>query len=151
MNLFSNIKKQLGFSLIELLIVISMIAILSAMLAPYYSRLQGKNNIQVARQALERSLFRAQELSRAMASDGAWGVHCENGFIRTFFGTTYAGRTVSLDEDVRLASNISFSGSTEIFFAKFTGLPTATGSIVITGAESQTATVTINSFGMTDY
>lgn len=142
-----------GFTLVELLLSIAMIAILAGIGAPIFVRSQTKNDLDTAVEILVESLRRAEVLSQANDGDTTWGVNFASGAITLFKGSSFAGRDSSYDEVFSLSSAISGSGLTEVVMAKLTGYPNTTGTTTLTSNTnvSDSATITINSRGMVTY
>ncbi len=140
-----------GFTLLELLLSMAIIAILAAIAIPFYSSYQTKNDFHIALETTVQSLRHAQVLAQAVDGDTSWGVHVESGSIVLFQGVDYASRNVELDESSTMPGTISVAGLSDVVFAKFTGLPSATGTMTFTSAPSNSASVTVNATGMVDY
>ena len=119
----SNVKgKRLkGFTLVELLLVIAIVAILAGVSFPYYSKILFRNSLSISNQAISQSLRRAQLLSQSGQSDSQWGIYAQANSLTLFSGATYATRDSSLDELHNLSEGIVLTGDTEIVFEKFTG------------------------------
>ena len=60
-------------------------------------------------------------------------------------------RDTSLDELFAVPTSIVSSGLSEIVFAKFTGMPIATGVTTFISPANESRTITINAKGMVDY
>lgn len=145
-----QLQTNFGFSLIEVLLSIALIALLSGLAAPVFLRMQTKNDLDLAVVSLAQSLRRAQIQAQAVDGDTRWGVKIQPGNLTLFKGLSYALRDTSYDEAFDLNSHISFSGPAEIVFAKFTGLPQTTGTLTLaTGSES--ITLNVNEKGTVSY
>jgi prepilin-type N-terminal cleavage/methylation domain-containing protein len=123
----SSIKYSKGFTLIEVLVVIGIIGLLIAAAGDLTKTFQVQNDIQVSANIYAQSLRRAELLSVAVSGDSPWGVMATTGAITLFKGSTFAGRISAFDEQYPLSNSITFSGVSEVDFAKFTGLPNVTG------------------------
>ena len=141
---------QKGFTLLEVLLSIAAIAILAGISIPVWRNLQVKNDLDIATTTIVQDLRRAQVLSQAVDGDTSWGVKVQSGSIVLFKGTSYSTRDSTFDETFDLQSSITPSGTTEIVFAKFTGLPQTTGTITLT-SEQDSKNITINAKGMVDF
>lgn len=139
-----------GFTLVELLLSIAMIGVLSAITAPVWSRIQTKNDLDVATVTLVHSLRRAQALSVASDGDSVWGVETLSGSITVFKGDSYATRDTTYDEVFDLPAAIAVGGPAEITFSKLLGAPSTTGTISLTDG-SDSANIVINSKGMVGF
>ena len=141
-----------GFTLLEVLLSIALIAILVGLSLPVYYTLFSKNDLDVAKNQVAQSLGRAIFLSSASDGDTTWGVKILSGSVVIFKGTNYStGRNSSYDETYPIASSITPSGLTEIVFGKMTGLPQTTGNIILTSTNGEIRTITINSKGTVSY
>jgi prepilin-type N-terminal cleavage/methylation domain-containing protein len=144
-------KRIQGFTLIEMLLSVACLGIILGMTVPAYRLLQTRNDLDVAMITLVQSLRRAQLLSQTASGDTSWGVYVGNGSILIYKGSSYASRDVSSDEETRIPTNLVVSGLSEVTFSKLYGIPTTTGTFILTGLENQTRNVTINQKGMVDY
>jgi prepilin-type N-terminal cleavage/methylation domain-containing protein len=136
-----------GFTLIEMLLVIALFMILAGLSTPFYARFLTQNNVNNVVDQLSGQLRKAQIYAMMGRQNGAWGVTVNSGAIILFQGSSYATRNSAFDEKFLLNPNISITGLTEVVFAKVSGLPSTTPTIVITGNNSS-KTVTVNSQGV---
>jgi len=139
-----------GFTLLELLLSVALISVIAGFSLPVYRTLIKKNDLDITVNSIAVSLRRAQVLSQAVDGDTTWGVKVQSGSIVVFKGVSYAARDTSYDESFDLQTSISPGGTTEVVFAKLTGLPQSTGTTTLT-SESDTRTVSINAKGMVNY
>ncbi|MCX6714011.1 MAG: hypothetical protein NTV48_02810, partial [Candidatus Vogelbacteria bacterium] len=87
-----------GFSLIEVLLVVSSIAILAGISIPIYQSFQTRNDLDIAVTTIAQSMRRAQVLAQASAGDISYGVRVQTGSITIFKGINYSGRDINFDE-----------------------------------------------------
>lgn len=155
-----NIQINLvGFTMVELLLVVVMISILAGVSIPLYQSFQVKNDIDIGSSVIVQAFKRAQLLSQAADGDSMWGVKVQNGSIIVFKGTTYLAREENFDEFFDLSPSINISGTGNIVtsgtaentFAKMTGIPQKTGTITLTSSTGETRNISINSKGMAEY
>ena len=66
-------------------------------------------------------------------------------------GANYILRDSSFDENTSIPTTIVPTGINEINFSKTAGLPSATGTFILTSQANETRTITINEKGMVDY
>ncbi|MFT7506865.1 MAG: prepilin-type N-terminal cleavage/methylation domain-containing protein, partial [Acidimicrobiales bacterium] len=140
--------KQKGFTLIEMLLVLAIMATLAGFGTPIYLSLLGRTDLNNTVDIFTNSVRRAQVLSQASSGDMSWGVYTENGFITLFKGGSYLTRDVAYDEVFALPTNIESSGMSEIVYVKFTGFPQSAGTTTFTSAEKSSKDIYINSKGL---
>ncbi len=140
-----------GFTLIEVLLALSVIAIILGISAPVYQSFQVRNDLDIAATTIAQSMRRAQTLSQAVDGDSVWGVDVRSGSITVYKGTSYVARDATYDELFDLQSSITASGLSGVSFAKFTGIPQATGTITLTSNANETRTIIINAKGTVTY
>lgn len=149
-----------GFTLIELLIVIGIVLISVAAVAPIYGNLQVSSQLNEDSSQLIQTLRLARERSMARLNNTQHGVYFE---VNTpgqdkyilYQGVSYDSRNSSYDREVVLDEVLNFSlpgGVTEyeINFSKGLGVPNATGTITLTHDVSGTRFIVTNSFGMVE-
>lgn len=139
-----------GFTLLEVLLSVAIIAMIGTFSAPLYVNLLVRNDLDIATTTTAQSMRRAQELARASDGDSRWGLRLQSGQIVIFKGTSYAARAATFDEIYSVSPSIGFSGLTEIVFDKVTGYPLTNGTVNLSN-QSNNRTVTINSKGMVTY
>ncbi|MEK7588331.1 MAG: prepilin-type N-terminal cleavage/methylation domain-containing protein [Patescibacteria group bacterium] len=140
-------KKNAGFTLLEMLLSVSVIAILTSIGTPVYQSFQVRNDLDVSTATLVQNLRRAQILASASSFDINWGVHVEVGAITLFKGTSFLTRDNTYDEIFELSPSITPSGLTDIVYQKFTGKPNITGDIILSSNINEIRTITINEKG----
>lgn len=140
-----------GFTLPEILLSLSILAIIAAMSIPLYGTFMVRNDLDIAASTLTQNLRRAQALSQAGDGDTSWGVHVGVGGILIYKGVSYAARDTLYDENTSIPTSIVPSGLTDVTFSKTTGLPQAYGTFTLTSQGGEIRNVTINEKGMVDY
>ena len=140
-----------GFTLIEMMLSIALIAIIAGLSAPVYQSFQTRNDLDIVAVTIAHSLRRAQLLAQASDGDSSWGVAVQASGISLFKGISYVARDASYDEIFDLPGSLTPSGVSEIVFAKFTGLPQTTGTVTITSNTNEIRSITINQKGMVAY
>jgi prepilin-type N-terminal cleavage/methylation domain-containing protein len=131
-SFFSREKRAAGFSLIEVMVVVALLALFAAAIGPVYNTVQSKNNLDVATAGVVQSLRRAQSSAESGNADSNWGVKLSATSTIVFAGNPYASRQASFDEKLDLPGAVTVSGLLEIVFNKFSGLPQSTGTTTIT-------------------
>ena len=143
--------KKTGFTLIEVLLSITLITVLAGIAVPTYYSLLYRNDLDVAKNQMVQSLRRAEVLSLASDGDSTWGVKIQSGSVIIFKGLNYANRDIKYDEVYQIANSIAPSGLTEVVFLKLTGFPQSTGTVILTSQNNETRSITINSKGQASY
>lgn len=140
-------QKNAGFTLVELLMVIVLVAIISGLSVSFYARFYNQNNVASTVDQLVGSLHKAQSYAQAGKRGTNWGVYKNVNQLVLFSGTSYATRTTALDEKTTIPSNVSITGLTEVVFMHSTGTPSATPNMTISGG-GNSKIVSINSEGV---
>ncbi len=143
-------KSGPGYTLIEVLLSIALIGLITGFGAIVYQQLQGRNDLDIAATTVAQSMRRAQVLSRAADGDTTWGVRVNPGNVVLFQGASYATRVATYDEAATVSPALTGAGFTEVVFAKFSGLPQATGVLTLTGPNG-VRTLTLNAQGTITY
>lgn len=137
-------KSKAGITLIEILLVIAIIAILAAAIAPFLSSFVLRNNHDIARDRLLGSFRKAQSYSMTKKNGAIWGVCLSDSTtIRLYRGSC---NSPAYSEDYGFNSNITISGFSNVTFSKHRGEPSASVSTTITSSQSSD-TITVNSAG----
>lgn len=132
-----------GITLLELLIVISIFAILIGAASPFLSRFYLQSNLDTTVDMLVSTVRKAQSYSMDQKNGSSWGV-CVNGSnLRLFQGTCNAP---TINEDYGIPGNITVSGLPSITFSTGRGEPTATFSATVS-SQIGSHTVQVNTAG----
>lgn len=142
---------QSGFTMLEVLLSVALIALIAGLSIPVYQTLQLRNELDIAAATTAQTLRRAQVLSRAVDGDTSWGLYAQSGSITLFQGTSYAGRNTGFDEVFSVPTTITPSGTQEFVYAKFSGLPQSIGTLTLTSDNNETRNITINEKGTITY
>jgi prepilin-type N-terminal cleavage/methylation domain-containing protein len=144
-------KHSAGFTLLEILLSIAAIALIAGISVPIYQAFQVRNDLDIAATTIASSLRRAQVLAQASDGDVNSGVYVQAGSITLFRGVNYVARNATLDEIFEMPTSIVPSGTAEVVFNKFTGLPVSVGTITLTSTVNKIENITINAKGNIDY
>lgn len=140
-----------GFTLIEIILSITLIGILAGISFPLYQTFQIKNDLNIAANEIIKSLRRAQILSETMDYDSSWGLKIETQKITLFQGENFSNREKNFDEQFELPPTISNPGISEIVFSKLYGEPNAWGTITLTSTNNSIKNILINEKGAITY
>lgn len=144
------LNKKKGFTLLELILVVALLAITSATIAPIYFSAKELNDLNDSANAVASSLRKAQLLSMAVEGDSSWGLKLNDNEIIIFKGDNYLSRDISGDEIFKVNKNIRATSLDEIVFSKFSGRPNLSGDIVLTN-NKKNRILNINSLGVIEY
>lgn len=142
---------QQGFTLLEMLLSVAVIALIAGFTIPLYQTFQVKNDLDITANTWVQTLRRAQVLAQAVDGDTAWGAKVQSASLTLFKGASFAARDPDYDEIFDVPNTITPSGVAEIVFTKFTGLPQTTGTTTLTATTNQTRATNINAKGTLTY
>jgi type II secretory pathway pseudopilin PulG len=140
-----------GFTLLEILLSISVIIVIGGIGIPIYHNLQIKNDLNDTAYRLVQMSRRAQALSRAEKNDSSWGVYIGEGSITLFQGQDYASRDAQYDETFEHSPAVTFSGDNEYTYTKQDGRLPSPVSLQMQAANENTVDVGINEMGNISY
>lgn len=149
-----------GFSLIEVLITISIAAVIASFSFPFYSAWQNSSSINNYKAQLIEILELAKLRSEAGLNNVSHGVYFDvleddaDSFI-LFQGESYALRESQYDREFEMPGNIILSTNLlgdEMVFEKYTGSPGSTGVINLKEeVSSENHEILINQIGVVFY
>lgn len=140
-----------GFSLIELLLSVTIIGILVGLSLPVYNSFAVRNDLDLTGQQVVGALRRAQTYAMGMQSDSAWSVRVEATTVTLFKGTVFGSRDTNYDETISVPGSVTVGGLSEVQFSKLTAAPNTTGSITLTSNANDSRTITVNAKGRIEY
>jgi len=140
---------QYGFTLIEVMLTMSIVAIIAGFSSLFYGRFVFSQEVSVVQDELQGSFAKAQMYSMTGKDDALWGVtfRVSDNSIVLFRGDTFATRDETRDEIYNVGSKITVSGLDEILFARITGRPDNTPTITISG-NGTTDVLSVNAEGV---
>jgi len=141
----------MGFTLLEMLISVTIIGMLVGVSAPVYESFVRQNDLNLATQGIATMIQRAETYALGNNTDSVWSVELLPASVILFQGTSFASRNTNYDETYPIPGSITLSGLTEIQFAKLTALPNTTGAITLASTTLDTNTITLNAKGVVDY
>jgi hypothetical protein len=134
-----------------MLLSIAVITIIAGISIPIYQTFQVRNDLDLSASTIAQTARRAQFLAQASDGDSNWSVHVASGSIVLYKGSAFAARDLSVDETFDLPKSLTPTGASDITYQKFTGMPQATGTILLTSNANETRTILINAKGMVSY
>ncbi|OGF27224.1 hypothetical protein A2331_03580 [Candidatus Falkowbacteria bacterium RIFOXYB2_FULL_34_18] len=145
----------LGFSIIEVLIVVAIFIILSAISLPFYNNLNIELLVDKTRTDIVQTLRLIKIKSESRVNNSAHGVYFDANTMTLYQGSSYEQRNNDYDQefliDDVLLVNYNLSSS-DINFSKGLGLPSATGTIqILSDLIDAATTISINNLGVIDF
>ncbi|MFA6909332.1 MAG: type II secretion system protein [Patescibacteria group bacterium] len=140
-----------GFTVIEILLVIALFGLLSALAVPFYSSFQTQQRLEGKRAEIVSLIRTAQVSSMAGADSDSHGFHVEPTSVTFFTGSAYTpGHPDAFTVDLGPQMTVSTSfGDTALFQAP-TGTPDRFGTLTL-GLSTRSYTITINELGTVSY
>lgn len=145
-------KTERGITMIELVVVMGIFAILAVSVRFFPIDLFYAKSLDDDATKIAFALRGAHDRAVAQEGASAWGVHFVNGpsggdYYQVFEGDSFAAGVVA--ERVNLNETVQFltppsSSSSDVLFAKMTGLPSGASSLIISLVSKPSATKTIS-------
>lgn len=145
MNSERRLVKKKGFSLIENLLTVAIIALMASASIPLLSGSLTKNDLNTSKHISLNIIRKAQGLAMSQSEDSNWGVSLQSNSLVLYKGDSYAARDTSFDESYDLPNSISISGFTGTNFQTLSGRPDSTSTILISTSNGESTSITINS------
>jgi prepilin-type N-terminal cleavage/methylation domain-containing protein len=147
-------KNQRGMSIVEVLVVISVIGILTAVVLPQFSKVKENQVLKNAVSEITSALHNAQSQSLASKDFSEYGVYFESDKILVFKGKIFNVEAVD-NSSISIVlpatiSNVAFNGISattgEIYFQRLSGAPSKVGTITVS-TPSYSKLITISATG----
>lgn len=129
-----------GFSAIEILTVLAIIAVLAGMSVPFWRNYMMRSDLHLAAEQTNQLLRRAQILAQS-GDEGAWGVYVPGGIM--YQGSSFAFRDESLDEVLPIPASVSVSGLQDVSFSALYAAPNTTGDIILESSNGEQIKISI--------
>ncbi len=143
-------KLSQGFSLVEIIIVIGIIALLGGISTSVYNSFKAHENLEIATTGVVEAIRHAQGNSQVGKGDSVWGVKILSDSVLIFKGSSYTSRDSSADQLLHFSGGVVASGLSEIVFAKLVGSTSDIGTIILTNSYG-TKNIYINEKGTLTY
>lgn len=130
-----------GVTLIELLLVISIVAVIAGATLPFLSRFIVVNNLDSAQSKLNFAIRRAQALSMDGKSDTNWGVCKTGNIIRVYSGTC---NSPGVSEDLSFSQSITITNFDVTFDSR--GEPSSQVTITLS-SQIESIDISVNAAG----
>ena len=149
-------RKANGFTLVELLIVLSILALLIGITLTTFISFRKSQSLALDVQTITSVLRQARNQTLSSKNASVYGVHFSQGVVTLFTGATYTVGAAT-NEDFNLSGadtivTISLAGGgSDVVFIRLTGETVQNGTIVVSSpSTSQAKTVTIYKTGLID-
>lgn len=148
----NNILKNKGFTIIELVIVMAIIGILSAMIITPFAAFRNSKVLDTASEETLALLSEARGNTLSGKDGYQYGVHFETSKIVLYRGATYSStdvnnKTVLLDNALEVSSITLAGGGVDVLFDQLSGKTTKSGTVVIRAKNDTTKSRTITIVG----
>jgi prepilin-type N-terminal cleavage/methylation domain-containing protein len=143
-----------GFTLVEMLVVLAIIAILLLIATPQFNKFRQAEVLNAASRDVLSSLEKARSNTLSSVNSSEYGVHFQSDQVIIFKGLTYSvgavtNESISISEPASI-TNVTLggvSGSTgNVYFNRLYGAPSTTGTVTIS-TSSLSKTITISATG----
>lgn len=138
-----------AFTVIELILVISIIGVLMAATTPFMSSFMLRNSWHVATDRVVSEVYKAQNYAmsgKTISGSNVWGVCLNGDTFRMFNGSC---STPNFFEDYSFPRGITITGITSVTFDNLRGLPSVVSTISIV-SELGSSNVNLGESGMVD-
>ena len=139
-----------GFSLLEVVVVISIFGLLAAVSTSVYGSFKAHENLEIATTGVVEALRQAQASAQAGKGDSGWGVKILPAAITIFEGASYASRVVQADQTLSFSGGSVATGLSEVVFSKLSGSTLNAGTITLTNS-SGAKNILVNEKGTITY
>lgn len=142
--------KKGGFTLVEVIIVIGILGIFTAISTSYYTDYKNYSFLKIGTYNIVESMRHAQSNAKRNNRSDSWGVKITSQEITIFKGASYASRDDAFDQVLDFPAGINASGVDEFVFDQITGDTTDVGTTTISNAEGSN-NIYINEKGTITY
>ncbi|MDQ5952625.1 MAG: hypothetical protein QG626_754 [Patescibacteria group bacterium] len=140
-----------GFTVVELMLSVAVIALMAGISMPIYRTFQTRNEADIAAQMIAQALRIAEMQALLGRSGSGWGVYIETDAVTVFKGASYTERDTDFDNMQVLPGSVEISGDQEFIFPLGEVAPEAVGEVVITSMDQHTRSLVVNALGMVEY
>ncbi len=141
-------RTQRGFTVIEIVLVVSLIAIMGAIAAPFLLSFQTRADLDIATNMAAFAIRRTATLAQGTYADVPWSVYIQSGSVTIYPGVSYGGHDPAYDVVFKISKKITVTGLNDIHLSRFTGYPTTAGTVTFTTVKNETKSISINARGM---
>jgi prepilin-type N-terminal cleavage/methylation domain-containing protein len=138
-----------GFTIIELILVISIVGVLMAATAPFMSSFILRNSWHMATDRVASEAYKAQNYAmsgKVISGSSVWGVCINGDTFRMFNGSC---SVPNFYEDFPFPRGVTITGISSVTFDVLRGLPSVASTILIS-SNVGSSTVSLGESGMVD-
>ncbi|MEI6326752.1 MAG: prepilin-type N-terminal cleavage/methylation domain-containing protein [Candidatus Roizmanbacteria bacterium] len=139
---YSSRNFRSGFTLIELILTMSIVLIIGSISGVFYSRFINQNAVSNISDQITEQMHKAQMYAMMGKNNSSWGVKLVGTSL-----TLFSSSSSAFDETFPVDPPVLVTGLTTVTFAKATGLPDSAPTINISGGGNDKVLV-INSQGV---
>lgn len=149
-----NIHAKTGFTIIEVLVVIAIIGIMTALSAAAFKNMNTSASVKIGTQEVYTALIDSRNKTLGSDDDTVYGVHFETDSVTRFTGATYSfgaptNEVYTFENGVNASSSLIQNGTNDIIFKRLTGAPGVSGTIFIRNNLNEgTSTILIHGTGL---
>ncbi|MFZ6022137.1 MAG: pilus assembly FimT family protein [Patescibacteria group bacterium] len=144
-----------AMTIIEVLLTVSLMGILATVPFALDSGITYRIQTESAQSQIGHALRKAQLYAQQGRHDSSWGVSIQSSSVIVFAGNSYATRNQIYDDILSFdSSKISISvtsGSSEVLFAKTTGVPSAATTVSVTSDSADAKSIVFSTDGRLTY
>jgi prepilin-type N-terminal cleavage/methylation domain-containing protein len=125
----TKFKKQKGFTLVEILLVVGLFGFLAGISIPVYSGFIDRSNLSSSVDVTQAAILRARKYAQTQRNNSNWGVYYQTGQIIVFAGDSFDTRDTALDEVTNIPETMGLSvdSDREVVFEQISGTPLSNG------------------------
>ena len=141
-----------GITLIETLLIISIIGILAAIVLPGFARIKKVQILKSTTEEIVSVLEKARSQTLASLNSSSYGVHFETNKVIIFTGTSFVSDDVN-NQIINIMlpatiSNINLNNaSTFLYFNRLSGIPSTSGNITVSVPDIPSKVINISATG----
>jgi type II secretory pathway pseudopilin PulG len=136
-----------GFTLIEIILVVSITILIAATTIPLSSNFLAQNQLDI-KSADIASYLRIAQISALSSKDNSdWGVYTDDSKAVLFKGSSFTARDESYDLVTKIPRSLGVTDS-ETVYHKFSGMIDQPSTITVTGSTNQQKIISVNTYGI---
>lgn len=140
-----------GFTMLEMLLSVSILALLAGLSTPIFQSYQNQTQLRIASEQTIETLNKARSFARSGKNNMPWGVYIGENSITFFQGESYVNRNTSLDLFLETQGGVTQHGLDEVVFSVADAIPNATGTITFQSQNRNNRSIRIFDTGRNDF